>query len=144
MKPPKVEAVLLFGPQRQPPDYQHVMKLVSEEQALDAAMLEWMRASRLEWNEISGHSSEFRPARFVWTSASGRGAQQWIGSSEVSVMWRVVARRAQDVARLVGSGLLSVSESKRQAVAGHLQAATDAARTLCNSQRASVQPLLAS
>ena len=103
--------MLPFGPKRQPPDYSNVFKLASETQTLDAGMVEWLRASRLEWNDLAGSNKKFQPARFIWTSACGKRAQQSIGASAVSVMWRAVARRAQDVARILGRGLISTSES---------------------------------
>ena len=139
VKPPKVEAHLPFGPKREPPDYEQVFSLAAKAQTLDAGMREWFRASRLEWNDLSGNSSKFQPARFIWTAACGQRAQRCIGASSASVMWRVVARRTQDIARIVGAGMFSASEAQRKAVSDHLTAAAGAARTLCNSQRASVE-----
>jgi hypothetical protein len=83
VRPPKVEATLPFGPQRPPPDYGEVLKLATEECKPDAAMLEWLRVPWSEWNDSSGQSCAFRPARFVWTSASGQLAQKWAGASSV-------------------------------------------------------------
>ena len=91
----------------------------------------------------SGDTGKLQPARLIWASACGQKTQQHIGSSTVSAMWRVMARRASDIARIIGGGLLPASEIHREALAGHLQAATGAARTLCNSQRASVEPQIA-
>ena len=139
VKPPKVEAALPQGPQRPPPDYRPVLQLAADKQTLDAAMLEWLRRTRLEWNELSGREDSFRPARFVWTSAAGQRAQQWVGASDISVMWRLMARRAEDSARIIGGGMLGASEVRQKALAGHLQAATRAVCTLCNSKRASVE-----
>ena len=135
--------MLPFGPQRPPPDYARVVQLAADTSTLDQGMLEWLQTSRLQWNELSGDSDKFQPARFIWASACGQRAQQQIGSSTVSFMWRVVARRAHDIARIIRGGLLLSSETHRKAVAGHLQAATDAARSLCNSVQAGVAPQIA-
>ena len=143
VKPMKVEAVLPYGPQRPPPDYGQVLQLAAEKHTLDQAMLGWLNASRSEWNELSGESGEFRPAKFIWASACGQRAQQHIGASPPSVMWRAAARRAQDIARIIGRGLLLSSEAHREAVTRHLQAVTSAARTVCNSMRPSVEPQIA-
>ena len=143
VKPPKVEATLPLGPQRPPPDYSPVLQL-ADKQTLDEAMLEWLRKTRCEWNDLSGREDSFRPARFVWVAAAGQRAQQWLGASDVSVMWRVMARRAQDSARIIGGCMVGASEGQQRALAGHLRAATHAACTLCNSKRAAVESQVSS
>ncbi len=140
IKPSKVEAVLPFGPQRLPPDYSQVFKLASEVQTLDTSMLEWLRASRCEWNDLACDSKEFKPAKFIWTSACGQRAQRSSGASAVSIMWRALARRAQDISRSICRGSLLMSVARTKAVAGHLEAAVAASRTLCKSQQAMVAP----
>ena len=140
VKPAKVAASLPFGPQRPSPNYSAMLRLAAEEGSLDASMLEWLRLSRLEWNDLSRELSKFQPARFIWTSASGKRARQWVGASNVSVMCRGLARRAQDAARVLARGLSQASDVHRKAIGGHLRAAASAAASVCNTHRASVEP----
>ena len=164
VRPPKVGGLLPHGPSQEPPDYSSILELAdssidtdrksknqstdtdlksknqSTDGELDAAMVDWYKAAREEFSGITGTKLHFSAASFKWKCPAGAVAKPWHGSSRASVMWRALARRAEEAAKLV---LLEAPSTLQSAVlAQHLRAAWSADRSLCNSSRAELHPLV--
>ncbi len=140
-KPPLVPGALPVGPQLRPPSYDEVRRLV-DEGAADQAMVAWYANARLEWTALVGTDLRHFSPRFKWLPAAGAIAKPWSGSTALSVMWRVLARRADEIGRLLEKGVSHLRPSQIKVLIQHLAAATTAAGTLCNSQRAEVEPVV--
>jgi hypothetical protein len=141
LKPSRVDALLPEGPQLRPPSYQAVFDKAEDPTTLDDATRLWYASARIEWNRMTGMDKKFKPAKFIWTSAAGPVAQKWAGSIELSVMWRGLARRAQDVARLLDRAEWPLTPLHRSTMVGHLTAAVKATDSLCNSLQKDTKPM---
>ena len=139
VKPPRVEGSLPMGPQPVPPSYAETERFAGDPATLDNAVEEWYTNARKEWSSLAGYSLAHRKPRFRWMSAVGKLAKPWVGSTKLSVMWRSLARRAQDVARLVAEGVHMLPHIKHQVLCGHLSASSIAARSVCIGVRAETE-----
>ena len=136
VKPPKVDGVLPAGPAHEPPDYNAVTDLAGSAESINAAMVAWYSAARQEFSNIAGSKLDFVEARFKWACAAGVVAKPWHGASRISVMWRSLARRTEEIAKILhresGSPLSAALLSQ------HLKAVWSAHSSLCNSARLAI------
>ncbi len=139
VRPPKVEGKLPAGPCNQPPSYSEVERLCSHQQA-ELAMRALYTTARAEWSDLAGADLGFRDPRFTWQSAAGPTAKPWAGSTKVSVLWRSLARKAEDCACLIKHGLDNLLDTRRRLLAKQLSSCSRVTKSLSNTQRVSLQP----
>ena len=135
VKPPRVDGALPQGPGAQPPSYEHVELLAACRGTLDMAMEAWYKAARAEWSSLAGQALDYRKPRFRWVSAAGPTAKPRPGSPHASATWRSLAKRAQDLIKMMLESNGALSGTKAVVMRGHLGAAQKAAMSLSNSQR---------
>ncbi len=141
--PPKVAGLLPFGPMAQHPDYDVVVRLASTDDTLNEGMGTWYRSVRQEFSQLAGEDLSYRQPRFKWAVATGQTAKKWTGSTSLSVMWRSLARKAEDIARTLAPGASTPSAERCKVIVEHLGSAARAPLKVCNSQREAVSPVVA-
>ena len=152
VRAPKVSDRLPFGPAAVAPSYSSMEKknhtLIGSQMSgvpvprasitLEGATRNFYKLARTEWSGIAGEDLGFTPHRFRWESPIGQVAKPWTGSSQTSVMWRSLARRAQEVTKVLSRD--SPSSWMQAAAWGHLVAAPKAYKSLCNSKQEELRP----
>ena len=98
---PRVSGVLPFGPAAEPPLYDEVVELARDPARLDDAMVGFYTLARQEWSGIAGQQLNFVRHRFKMEAPQRELARPWTGSSNLSVVWRSLARRASEVAAVL-------------------------------------------
>ena len=134
-RPPRVDAHLPQGPPAAPPTYTMAQVARENTSVVDDAMAEWYTLARCEWSSLAGRSLSYSRARFKWASAVGRPAKPWIGSSTASVMWRSLARRADESTRLLTCDAALLTPTRPATVCGHVRAARGATKSLSHTMR---------
>ncbi len=136
---PRVSGSLPFGPAPEAPDYSSTIELAKNPDTLNEAMRSFYVGARTEWSQIAGEQLTFRMHRFKFEPPNRTLARPWTGSSNVSVVWRSLARKAEEVSAVIQHHLhddpLLCDAARR-----HVASAASAWKTLCNSQREAVAP----
>ena len=143
----KVPGTLPFGPPCAPQDYSKVHCLVAHQslQQTSAAATEWYTLARKEWSSIAGEDLAYALPRFKWAVAAGSQlARPWAGASATSVLWRSLARRAQEAGNILARGPSALTALQSAELRRHPADAERAVTSLCNTQRPLVKPLVAS
>jgi endonuclease/exonuclease/phosphatase family metal-dependent hydrolase len=143
----KVPGTLPFGPPPTPQDYSKVHSLVAHQsmQQTSAAATEWYTLARKEWSAIAGEDLAYAPPRFKWAEAAGSQlARPWAGASATSVLWRSLARRAQEAGNILARDPSALTALQSAELRRHPADAERAVTSLCNTQRPLVKPLVVS
>ena len=112
----QIPAILPHGPSAQPPAYHSIDEILmkvkpiltgtNEEKLfaneLDEATKQWYTLAREEFGGLMSEEVPFSDAKFRWAPAVKNIAKPWTGDNARSSMWRGLAGRANEVARIVG------------------------------------------
>ena len=139
-KPPLVKGVLPQGPAAQPPSYDVVHQLSATSSGAQQAMMQWYRNARQEWSSLAGQNLHFQPFKFRWESPCGQLAMPQAGSTPASVMWRTLARRANETSAFLQAGLASLRPSQAKLFVEHIAKVAGADSKLSNTQGAQHRP----
>ncbi len=134
----KVPGVLPFGPPNQPPDYQKVFDATKPEQ-IEEATVTWLTGAREEFQDLLGRDLKFEKPHFVWAPATPSAARPWAGTSKRSIMWRTLAKAAQDISRTLKEGLANQPAHKIKLVVSQLASCDKVTRRLPRNMRRQVQ-----
>ena len=135
----RIDGALPFGPAKAPPSYQHIIDAEQSVSPLDELTRSWYRLAREEFSDILGTKVPFRDPTFRFGPAVGQKAQPWIGETKVSVMWRSLARTAEDISRAVAIGVHLLLPTQKKVLTEQLTNISRSTRSLCNSQRTDIQ-----
>ena len=124
-----------------PPSYDSVLENAKHGGDLNAGMHLWYSMARAEWSMLAGQDLAFKEARSRWESPVKVAAQPWLGASVVSSVWRALARRADEVGRVL-ERRQAITIGQTIAMEGHVAAAKVAHHSLSNTIRASVGPVV--
>jgi hypothetical protein len=91
--------------------------------------------ARVEWTQIAGEPLAFSRHRFKMESRLPTIAKPWTGACKLSVVWRSLARKAEEVSAVMEHQLYD-DRQMHTAACRHLDTAAAAHKTLCNSQQA--------
>jgi hypothetical protein len=127
VKAPKVQGVLPFGPSPTEPAYDNVCAAALAGE-LEIAMRTFYITARMEWSGIAGEKLAFVPHRFRWEPPIRHTAKPWTGSSSLSVMWRSLARRAEEISKVLSR--TDSAPGMIEAAARHITAAAEAHKSL--------------
>jgi len=101
IRPVRVPGALPAGPLPQPCSAPGLRPTSVDAVAIDAAMSAWSNAARVEWASLCGEDPDLSQPRFAWREPVGPRAQQKAGATKLSIFWRNVAQRFDEVARLI-------------------------------------------
>ena len=134
VKPMHISGVLPFGPAPLPPCYADVHEACKDDQLSDGAMNLWYVKARQEWAAITGAPDRARKTRFVWSPVAGKCASPFTGATTPSITWRILARRADDVSRLINANSNGAPGAAGREVAVSSQTASAAGARLSLSR----------
>ena len=138
VRPAKVPAELPMGPATPSPSYEDINRLAVMPTSLGQAMDQWYSQARREFSAIAGEDLRHKPAVFKWAQPFTKVMQPQAGSTSVSSLWRNLSMRADETIRMLARTQAGCPTPK--GVLQHSAAAKLAAKTLCNSLRADIQP----
>ena len=133
---PRVSGSLPFGPAPEPPSYSQTVELAKHDDLLGSAMEDFYTRARAEWTGIAGKPLDFVRHRFKMEAPLHAFARPWTGASTLSVVWRSLARRADEVPSVIQHHLQD-DEQLHAAARRHVASAAKAYKSLCNSQQES-------
>ncbi len=148
IKAKRIDGVLPCGPGNAPPSYQHIIEAnafgsgqddTEVTADLEGLTTSWYKLARTEFGDILGDLVPFKAPKFKWTSAAGERTLPWSGASKRSVMWRSLARTAEDVERALATGVHLLRPTQMKVLTQQLAATSKATSRLCNSQRTEIQ-----
>ena len=96
-RPKKITGRLPHGPANLPPSYSEVNAACAKGDT-QAAVQEWYKVTRQEWASLTGEDDEYKPPKFSWQPAAGSCASSETGSTGPATAWRILGRRADEVA----------------------------------------------
>ena len=119
LMPPRVEAVLPHGPGSKPPDYAEVSGAAATREGINQAMVKWYELARREWTDLRGRSLNHCKPKLCWDTPAGRNKRAADGTTELSLAWRRLARRSNDMAKLVATPRPQRSKGQQEAFERH-------------------------
>ena len=137
VKPAKVSGLLPFGPPNKPPSYEAIAATEPTPQGIQAATIQWYKLARQEFSDLAGIDLGFKEPKFKWANAAGPPANE-AGSSRVSVMWRSLARSAEDIRRASTKGHHLLTEQQKKTVVSQMLACRNTTKSLPRKQACEV------
>jgi hypothetical protein len=116
----KMPGVLPSGPQLPPPSYDNIGVDVASTNGIDLAFDQWYRLAGTEFGSLLGCAPQYAAPHFRWLAAAGPCARQGAGATRLSVAWRVLSRRADELAAVCGVSV-SPGQNESAIVAWHVR-----------------------
>ena len=126
-----------FGPPNKPPSYEAIAATEPTPQGIQAATIQWYKLARQEFSDLAGTDLGFKEPKFKWANAAGPPANE-AGSSRVSVMWRSLARSAEDIRRAFTKGHHLLTEQQKKTVVSQMLACRNTTKSLPRKQACEV------
>ena len=138
-RPTKIPGRLPHGPASRPPSYKAVNDACTAEDC-QTAVYQWYTIARQEWAGLTGCEDAYKPPKFSWQPAAGECASKETGTTNPATAWRILGRRADEVAACLAKKTETNSARTREIVGKQTRASRKAVKSLSEKLQQELQP----